>query len=53
MRGIMKAPTILVTPKFDVESSRRIVAEAGRTLTTDRKAQLQKFAVMAKRAYKK
>lgn len=49
----MKSPTMLITPQFDLESSRKIVAEASRTLSPDRKAKLQHFAAMAKRAYKK
>ena len=49
----MKAPTMLVTPKFDVESSRRILAEASRPLSAARKEKLQHLASIAKQAYNK
>ena len=53
MRGIMKAPAMLVTPRFDVEASRKIVAEAGKPLSEDRKRKLQAYAALAKNAFKK
>lgn len=49
----MKAATMLLTPKFDVESSRRILAEASRPLSAERRAKLQLLASVAKKAYNK
>jgi hypothetical protein len=51
LRKYMKSPAMLLTPKFGVDSSRKIVGEAQKKITPARKTRLEKLAAMASKAY--
>ncbi|AFQ22136.1 MULTISPECIES: hypothetical protein [Acinetobacter] len=48
----MKAPAMLVTPTFGVDSSQKILQEAQKKITPARKSRLEQLAQIAKNAFK-